>query len=211
MRRISVRHGCARTRYARIGEEVGGPQGESGELFPHELADLGAVGATCDLRHHVRHDTAEVTETRRAVLGDRVVDDLLELVLAERLRHELGQHLELEALRVRLLLAPRGAKRLLGLGPALALALQHLELLLVVQRPLELLLRRAQAVQDQAQRVAPLGVALPHRLLQLALDSRDQAHSGIPSIRPPRMCQCRWKIVWPPPRPTLTSTRESSS
>ena len=71
-------------------------------------------------------------QTRGAVLGDRVVDDLLELVLTERLGHELLEHLQLEVLRVRLLLAAGRAKGLLRLDALLALPLKHLELLLVV-------------------------------------------------------------------------------
>ena len=90
--------------------------------------------------------------------------------------------------------------------PLLALALEHLQLLVLGQRPLQLLLGRAQAGEDQAQRVAALGVARAHRLLELVLDLGDQAHAGSPrESSPPRTCQCRWKTVWPPPGPTLTT------
>ena len=57
------------------------------------------------MRHHVGHHAAEVAHARGAVLRDRIVDDLLELVLRQRLRHELGQHSELALLRRCLLLA----------------------------------------------------------------------------------------------------------
>ena len=65
--------------------------------------------------------------------------------------------------------------------PLLPLALQHLELLLVVQRPLQLLLGRAQAGEDQPQRVAPRRRRAPaSRRLSSLLDPRDQRHPGIP-------------------------------
>ena len=103
--------------------------------------------------------------------------------------------------------------------PLLALALEHLQLLVVGERPLQILLGRAQAREDQAQRVAALVVAREHRLLHLVLELRDQAHSSITAVAtagarrvatsgpPPRMCQCRWKTVWPALGPTLTCTR----
>src|SRR5262249_50049069 len=90
----------------------------------------------------------------------------------------------------------------------LPLALKHLELLVVGERPLELLLRRAQRAEQQAQRVAALAVALLHRRRQVVLELVDQlAHPMPPSGFPPRMCQCRWKPVWPAPGPTFTVTR----
>ena len=64
----------------------------------------------------------------------------------------------------RLLLAPAGAECLGRLDPPLPLALEHLELLVLVQRPLQLLLGGAQARRIEAQGVAPLGVALAHRV-----------------------------------------------
>src|SRR5262249_24121758 len=94
--------------------------------------------------------------------------------------------------------------------PPLPLALQDLQLLLVRERTLELLLGRAQAGDDQAERVAPVGVARERRLLEVVLHARDEAHPGTPCRRPPRTCQCRWKIVCPPPSPTLAPTRLSS-
>src|SRR5437667_248131 len=98
----------------------------SGELLAHELADDRAVGASRDLRHHVRHDAAEVAHARRADLCDRVVDDLLELVLGERLGHELLEHRQLSLFSERLLLAATAPEGLRRLEPALALALEHL-------------------------------------------------------------------------------------
>src|SRR6266487_4143102 len=98
----------------------------SGELLAHELADDRAVGASRDLRHHVRHDAAEVAHARRADLCDRVVDDLLELVLGERLGHELLEHCQLSLFSKRLLLAATAPEGLRRLEPALALALEHL-------------------------------------------------------------------------------------
>src|SRR5205807_762730 len=52
-----------------------------GQLLADQLANHRAVGAAGDLRHHVRHHASEVAHARRPDLGDRVVDDLLELVL----------------------------------------------------------------------------------------------------------------------------------
>src|SRR5207245_10977180 len=98
-------------------------------------------------------------------------------------------------------------ERLGGLEAALALPLQDLELFLVGELTLELLLRRTQARQDQAQRVTPIGVARQRCCLQLLFHPDDQAHAGSPWTRPPRMCQWRWKIVCPPPSPTVTTTR----
>ena len=70
----------------------------------------------------------------------------------------------------------------------------------------------AGCAQDQAERVAPVLVAGEPRVLQLLLDARDQAHlvNSSRSSRlqpPPSTCQWRWKTVWPPPGPTLTTTR----
>src|SRR5262249_5598017 len=112
-----------------------------GELLAYELTDGAAVGAAGDLRHHVGHHPPHVAHSRGLVLCDRVVDDLLELVLGERRRHELLEDRELALLLLGLLLPAGGAERLGGLEPALALALEHLELLVVGERALEILLR----------------------------------------------------------------------
>ena len=90
------------------------------------------------------------------------------------------EHGQLALLVLGLLLAARSPKRVGRLDPPLPLALEHLELLLVVQRPLQLLLRRPQRRQDQPQRVAPIGVARSIASLQLVLDPPDQAHAGSP-------------------------------
>src|SRR5919201_619414 len=92
-RRSARQHSCWRA----------GARTRSGQLLAHELADGGAVGAPGDLRHDVRHHAAEVAHAGRTDLGDRVVDDLLELVLRERLRHELLEHRELPLFRLGLL------------------------------------------------------------------------------------------------------------
>ena len=125
------------------------------------------------MRHHVRHDATEIADARGANLRDRVVDDLLEFVLGERRRHELLEDGQFLLFARRLLLAAAPAKGLRGLESALALALEHLQLLVIVERPLELLLGRAQAGQDQAQRVPPRLVARDHRLLELLLETHD--------------------------------------
>src|SRR5581483_10708556 len=148
----------------------------SGQLLANQLADRGAVGTAGDLRHHVCHHPAEVAHARRTHLGDHVVDDPLELLLGQRLGHELLEHCELRLLGQRLLLSPARAEGLRRLQPPLALALEHLQLLLVAQRALQLLLRRAQAGEDQPQRVASRTVASLHRRRQLALEANDQAH-----------------------------------
>src|SRR5262249_26965376 len=136
-----------------------------------------------------------------------VVDDLLELLLRELLGHELLEHLELVLLRVGLLLTPGRLVRVGGLRPALALALQHLELLLLGERTLQVLLRRAQAGGAPACDVATVAVASEPRLLELVLDAGDQVHANPGRLPPPRTCQCRWSTVCPPPGPTLTITR----
>src|SRR5207237_6983321 len=89
---------------------------------------------------------------------------------------EVLEHVELVLLFLGLLLAARGAVGLDRLQPPLALALQHLQLLVLVERPLDLLLGRAQRVQDQPQGVAAVAVALLHRVLQLRLEARNEAH-----------------------------------
>src|SRR4051794_37749166 len=194
---------------------------ELGELLADELTDRRAVGAAGDLRHHVRHHATEVAQARRAAFRDRVVDDPLQLVLDQRLRHELLEDVELELLGLRLLLPAAFAERVGRLDSLLALALQDLQLLRLAERPLKLLLRRLQAREDQAQRVAALRVSRAHRLLHLFLQPRNQrrhsagtssASSARPrtlagSSLPPRMCQCRWNTVWPAPGPTFTRTR----
>ena len=70
------------------------------------------------------------------------------------------------------------------------------------QRPLQILLGRTQAGEDQAQRIAALDVSSEHRLLHVGFELRDQAHSGFP-----KTCQWRWKTVCPALGPTLTTTR----
>src|SRR5262249_53543253 len=98
------------------------------------------------------------------------------------------------------------------------LPLQHLQLLLFREGPLQVLLGRTQAVQDQAQRVATRGIAREHRVLHLTLEPLDESHSSTTAVSAcagrssgfgpsPRMCQCRWKIVWPALGPTCTCTR----
>src|SRR3954454_13321959 len=185
--------------------------GRSGELLADELADRRPVRAPGDLGHHVGHHPAEIAHAGCADLGDRVVDDPLEIVLGERLGHELLEHFELGLLRPGLFLAAGRAKGLGRFEPPLALALEDLQLLVVVQRPLELLLGGAQAREDQPQCVATLGVALLHRCGQLRLELRDQTHPGSPRNEPPRMCQCRWKTVCPAPAPQKIISRYSSS
>src|SRR5262249_50103597 len=189
------------------------PEGHarSGELLADDLAHRRAVGAAGDLGHDIGHDAAEVAQARCAVLGDRVVDDRLELVLRQRLGHDPLEHVHLVLFLLGLLPAARRTVGLDRVQPVLALALQDLELLVLVQRPLDFLLRRPQRAQDQPQRVAALGVAFLHRVLQLGLEARDQCHAGIPWKRPPRMCQWRWKTVWPAPAPTNTISLYSSS
>src|SRR2546423_13026132 len=179
----------------------------SGELLADQLAHDRPVGAAGHLRHHVGHDATEVAHARRTDLGDRAVDNLLQLVLFELLRHELLQDEQLRLLGLGLLGPLAGAKRLGRLDSSLSLALEDLKLLVVVERALELLLRAPEARKQQPQRIAPIVLARPHRLAQLVLESLDQAHAGIPLTWPPRTCQCRWKIVCPAPSPTFTSTR----
>src|SRR4029079_7244877 len=105
------------------------------------------------------------------------------------------------------LLAAGGAERLGGLDALLSLALEHLKLLALVERALQLLLGGTQRGQHEAERVHTLLVALLHRLGEVFLDLGDQRHSKPSSPVPPRTCQCKWKTVWPPPAPTFTTTR----
>src|SRR5439155_14933727 len=188
----------------------------SGQLFLDQLRDRRAVCPARDLVHDACHHPAQVPDTRRSDLGDDVVDDLFELLLGERLRHELLENLELVLLVLGALLPAARAEGLRSLDPPLALALEDLQLLVLGQRPLQLLLRVTQRVQDQAQSVAAIVVAGEPRRFQLLLDALDEGHDAsavractarCASIRPPSTCQWRWKIVWPAPGPTLTSTR----
>ncbi len=78
-------------------------------------------------------------------------------------RRQLLATVGIEALVLGLLGAAAGAERLRRLDAALALALEDLKLLVVVQRALELLLGAAEAVEDQPQRVAARVVARAHR------------------------------------------------
>src|SRR5262249_22079413 len=163
----------------------------------------------------VRHHATHVAQARRTGLGDRVVDDLLELVLGERLGHELFEDRELGLLLRPLLLAAAGAKPLRRLAAAPALTLERLRLFLFRARALQVLLRGSQAVEDQPQGVAAGRVAREHRILHLALEPLDESHSSTTAVSAcagrssgfgpsPRMCQCRWKIVWPALGPTFT-------
>ena len=127
--------------------------------------------------HDACHHAPDVADARRADLGDDVVDDLLELLLGERLRHELLEHLELVLLVLGLLLAPARAECLRRLDAPLPLALEHLQLLVVRERALELLLRVPKRVEDQAERVATVRVAREPRRLELVLDPLDEAHA----------------------------------
>src|SRR5919204_161781 len=170
---------------------LGAPQVVLGQLLLDQLADDGAVSPAGDLWHHVGHHAAEVAHARGAVLGDRVVDDLLQLVLGERLGHELLQHGELLLLRGGPLLVAARTERLRCLDPLLLLTLEHLQLLLVVQLALQLLFGGAQVGEDQPQRVAAQAVPRAHRLGQLVLDPVDEAHAGSPRTRPPSRCHCR--------------------
>src|SRR3972149_1592909 len=185
----------------------GGRPAASGELFLDELAYGGAVRASRDLVHDPCHDASHVADVRSADLGDDVVDDLLDLLFGERLGHGLLENLELLLLVFCLLLPPAGSERLGGLEPALALALEHLQLLVVGKRPLKLLLCGLKRVEDQAERGAGILVASETCRLELLLDPLDETHAVASSARairslsgrPPRTCQWRWKIVWPAP------------
>src|SRR6266404_2791162 len=179
----------------------------SGELLADDLADAGAVRPAGDLRHDVGHHAAEVGHARRPDLRNRVVDDLLDLLLGERLRHELLEDRELALLGCRLLLPAAAAERVCCLDALLALALEHLELLVLGEGPLQFLFGALERVDDQAERVAPFGVARLHRLLDLLLDRHDQGHAILPVSPPLNTCQCRWKIVCPAPAPAFTTTR----
>src|SRR5262249_8760634 len=106
------------------------------------------------------------------------------------LGHELLENLELALLLLCLLHPGRIPERLRGLDAPLALALKNLQLLVVRERALEILLRRAKAREQQPQRIAALAVLLEHRLLELGLHADDQRHAS-PRILPPRMCQCK--------------------
>ena len=146
----------------------------------------------------------------RLVLGDRVVDDPLELFLGERLGHELLEHRELALLLRRLLLAARASRNASAASmPLLALALEHLQLLVLGERALQVLLGRLEARRGSG--AARRGARCRARSIASLTSSSmllDQAHSSAPPSLParlrrlgppPRMCQCRWKTVWPAP------------
>src|SRR4051812_13847407 len=139
----------------------------SSELFADDLAHDRAVGTAGDLRHDIGHHATEVGHARRPDLRDGVVDDLLDLILAEGLGHELLEDLELALLGRGLRLAAAGAEGVCRLDSPLALALQHLQLLVLGERPHQLLLGVLQRVQDQAESVATLRIACAHRLFDL--------------------------------------------
>src|SRR6185295_17714331 len=130
--------------------------------------------------------------------------DPLELDLVDRLRHELLDDRELPLLLRRLFLAAPAAERLSRLQAALAFPLEHVQLLVLLQRALHLFLGRAKRGQGQPQHVRPFLVAGAHRRLELLLDPLNQAHSN--ALPPPSTCQWRWNTVCPAPGPTLTIT-----
>ena len=118
------------------------------------------------------------------VLGDRVVDDRLELLLRERLGHELLEHVEL------VLLASAACSSRPAARNASAASTRFLRSRwstcsssLSCQRPLQLLLGRAQAATGSAaaRRAASASRA---RIASVSSSSirRDQAHAGIPVI-----------------------------
>src|SRR5918999_1529767 len=94
----------------------------SGQLLLDQLADHRAVGAAGHLVHDTGHHAAEVADAGGADLRDDVVDDLLDLLLGERLGHELLEHIELELLVLRLLFATARPERLGRLDAPFALA-----------------------------------------------------------------------------------------
>src|SRR6266571_4284852 len=84
----------------------------SGQFLAYQLADHRAVGAACDLGHHVGHDASELPEARGTDFRDHVVDDLLELLLGQGRGHELHEHGELPLFLLRLFVATAAAERL---------------------------------------------------------------------------------------------------
>src|SRR4029077_4774840 len=128
-------------------------------------------------------------------------DDPLQVFLGQRCGHELLENRKLTVLLRGLLLPARGAKRLGRLDPALALTLEHLELLVVGERALELLLGRAQAREDQPEGIAARGIAGEGRLLDVLLDLAYQAHSCVTSVllsgsSVPCTCLCPSTCQW---------------
>src|SRR4029078_12883776 len=98
------------------------------------------------------------------------------------------------------------AKRLRCLRAPLALALEHLQFFVLLQRALHVLLGCPQGGERHAQRVRSLLIAGAHRSLELVLDLCDQAHSN--GLTPPRTCQCRERTVCTAHSPPLTTTRK---
>ncbi len=91
-------------------------------------------------------------------------------------RHELLEDRELGLFLRCLLFTPTATERLGRLDPPLALALEHLQLFVAGQRPLEILLGAAETVQDQAQGIAARCVTREHRVLHFAFELLDEAH-----------------------------------
>ena len=176
-----------------------GSCGVLGELLADELADGGAVRAadTCGItsaitRPRSRSDVAPTSAITSSMISSSSSSDSGSGMNSSSTS---SSYSSASACSSR----PAGLVRLGRLGPLLALPLQHLELLVLRERPLELLLGRAQARQDQAESVAPILVAREPRLLELVLDAGDQAHANPGRLAPPSTCQWRWKTVCPPP------------
>ena len=124
------------------------------EHLLHGRADALAVGAALDLRHHQRHDLAHLLRRGGAGLGDDVADDRAQLLVGELLGQVGLDHLGLALLGLGEVVAAGVAVGLGGLEPALALALEHVDLVAAV-----VLLGLLQLVGDQAQRAGALAVA----------------------------------------------------
>ena len=129
------------------------------------------------LRHHRGHDLAHVSLRRRPGLRDRVLDDAAQLVVAHLLRQILVDDLCLTLLGAGQVLAARVAVGLGRLEPALALALQHRDLVdLLLARLLGGLLQLA---REHAQRAGPLTVTGFERSAGVALDLLEDCHAHL--------------------------------
>src|SRR4029079_6054739 len=84
------------------------------------------------------------------------------------------EHLQLVLLVVGLLLAASGTERLGCFDAPLPLALEDLQLLVLRERPLELLLRSLQGIEEKAQSVPAVLVARESGRLELVLDAGDE-------------------------------------
>src|SRR4051794_30183441 len=145
------------------------------EAGPHALLHALAVGPAGRERHRLAHDLPHVARALGADLGDRALDDRLEIAVGKLRRKVALDQLGLDVLRRGAIGVPRVLERLGGLAAALELASQDGLHLVVGERAPHVLLGIAQRREHEAQRVAAHGVARLHGRLDILVDAIDHA------------------------------------